>query len=291
MASTNNGLPEGTDAVIEGGGTGGSGGTAGRSGTVNQGGSPSTATNSTGGRTSMTAGDTGTDSLITGQTTDQGRSLGGGSGGSGSGGGDTTGSGGGSDGSNKSGIRGIISTAGTKAKDEATSRARGFVGQGLTSSSATLGNVAGIIEDTVEQIGERLGPQYADYARTASQTIQRYATTLENKDPDELVDDVRGIVRKSPSVALGAAAIIGFGLARLLRAGISESASGSTGTSSDSSSMRSTGGSSSAGSTGGSSTSVSTGASSLTGATSGGASTGTTGGTGGSLAGRTQPKA
>ena len=244
MADTNNGLPEGTDTIIEGGGAGGASGGTGRSGTTNQGGSPSTATNSTGGRTSTTSGDEGTDSLITGSTTDQGRSLGSGNGGAVVGGGNT-GGGSGTGGSNGSGdsssgdgsssssggIRGMLSTAGTKARDEATSRARGFVGQGLTSGSAALGNVASIIEDTVEQIGERLGPQYADYARTASQTVNRYATTLQDKNPDELVDDARELVRKSPGVALAGAAIIGFGLVRLLRAGMPERGSDTAGTS------------------------------------------------------------
>jgi hypothetical protein len=116
----------------------------------------------------------------------------------------------------------------TKAKDEAMGRARGFVGEGLKSGSTTLGSIANIIEDTVEQIGERLGPQYGDYARTASQTIQRYATTLENKDPDELVDDARELIRKSPGVAITGAAILGFGLVRLLKAGMPEESSNGT---------------------------------------------------------------
>ncbi|WP_162789127.1 MULTISPECIES: hypothetical protein [Sphingomonas] len=170
MAEPNNGLPEGTDTILEAGGTG--------------------ASNATGGR-SMTASDRGTDSLITDGTNE-----------------------------NSGGIRGMISTAGTKARDEAATRARGLVSQGLTSGSAALGNVASIIGDTVEQIGERLGPQYADYARSASETVNRYATTLQSKDPDELVDDARELVRKSPGLALAGAAIVGFGLVRLLKAGI-----------------------------------------------------------------------
>jgi len=192
MAEPNNGLPEGTDALIEGAGKGEGQGGTGRSATLNDGGSPSTANNSTGGRTTMTASDQGTDSLITDGTDD--RSSG--------------------------GIRGMISTGATKARDEAATRARGLVSQGLTSGSTALGNVASIIEDTVEQIGERLGPQYADYARTASSTVNRYATTLKDKNPDELVDDARELVRKSPGIALAGAAIVGFGLVRLLKAGV-----------------------------------------------------------------------
>ena len=122
----------------------------------------------------------------------------------------------------------MVGNVTTKAKDEAMGRARGFVGEGLKSGSSTLGNIANIIEDTVEQIGERLGPQYGDYAKTASTTIQRYATTLENKDPDELVDDARALIRKSPAMAITGAAILGFGLVRLLKAGLPEESSNGT---------------------------------------------------------------
>ncbi|GAA4039733.1 hypothetical protein GCM10022281_20750 [Sphingomonas rosea] len=153
-------------------------------------------TRATGGATSLTATDRSTDALV---TTDE----------------DTGSTSGG-------GIRGMISNVSTKARDEAAGRARGFVGDTLKSGSTTLGNISSLIGDTVAQIEEKLGPQYAGYARTASDTVQRYATTLENKNPDELVDDARDLVRKSPAVALAGAAILGFGLVRLLKAGMPE---------------------------------------------------------------------
>lgn len=206
MADTTNKLPEGTDTVIEAGGTGGSSGGTGRSGTGISGGSTSSATNATGGRTSTTSSDTQTDALITGTKGSD----------------EDTGSG------NGGGIRGMVSNVTGKARDEAMGRARGFVGEGLKSSSTTLGNIANIIEETVEQIGDKLGPQYGDYAKSASQTIQRYATTLENKDPDELVDDARALIRKSPTLAITGAAILGFGLVRLLKAGLPEEDSNGT---------------------------------------------------------------
>lgn len=228
MADRNNGLPEGTDTVIEGGGAGGSGGGSGRSGTPLQGGSPSTATNSTGGRTSTTSSDSQTDALITGGASSGAGSTGGstvsanttGSSASGS-----TGSSDDSSGGNGGGIRGMVSNVSTKARDEAANRARGFVGDGLSRGSTTLTNISTLIGDTVEQIEQKLGPQYAGYARSASQSIDRYAQTLANKDPDELVDDARDLVRKSPGVALAGAAILGFGLVRLLKAGMPEEGS------------------------------------------------------------------
>jgi len=201
MADTNNNLPEGTDTVIEAGGIGGGAGGRGRSGTEFAGGNTSSATNATGGRTSMTASDSQTDSLITAGDADVNE---------------------GGDSENSGGIRGMLSNVSTKARDEAAGRARGFVGDTLKSGSTTLTNISTLIGDTVSQIEEKLGPQYAGYARTASQSIDRYAQTLANKDPDELVDDARDLVRKSPGVALAGAAILGFGLVRLLKAGMPE---------------------------------------------------------------------
>lgn len=225
MADTTNKLPEGTDTVIEAGGTGGTGGGSGRSGTGISGGSTSSTTNATGGRTSATAGDTQTDALITGNT---GATTGSSTTGSSTTGSSTIDSTSDSDSTSSGGIRGMVGNVTTKARDEAANRARGFVGEGLKSGSTTLGSIATIIEDTVEQIGERLGPQYGDYAKTASTTIQRYASTLENKDPDELVDDARALIRKSPAVAITGAAILGFGLVRLLKAGMPEESSNGT---------------------------------------------------------------
>jgi hypothetical protein len=206
MADTKSGLPEGTDTIIEGGGIGGSSGGTGRSGTASATNTTSTATNSTGARTGTTDSSDATDALITTRGSDTGSS--------------------GSSGNERQGVRGMISSAGTKLKDEGKNRARGLVSQGLERGSSTLSNISTLVDDTVQQIEERLGPQYGDYARSASQTLNRYANTLQNKDADELVDDAREMIRKSPGVALAGAAIVGFGLVRLLKAGLEESQNG-----------------------------------------------------------------
>jgi hypothetical protein len=204
MADTKSGLPEGTDTIIEGAGTGGSSGGMGRSGTASATNTTSTATNSTGARTGTTDSSDATDALITAGNTDKGSG----------------------DSSERQGVRGMISNAGTKLKDEGKTRARSLVGQGLERGSSTLSNISSIVDDTAQQIADRLGPQYGDYARKTSQALNRYATTLQNKNPDELVDDAREMIRKSPGVALAGAAIVGFGLVRLVKAGLEESQNG-----------------------------------------------------------------
>lgn len=103
---------------------------------------------------------------------------------------------------------------------QAADKARDWVGQGLVSSSDALTSVSRMIADTAEGIDERLGREYGDYARRAAQSIDSTATSLRTKDPEQLIDDTRTFVRKSPGVALAGAAILGFAVARLVKSGL-----------------------------------------------------------------------
>ena len=63
---------------------------------------------------------------------------------------------------------------------------------------------------------EKPGEQYGDYAHKASRSLQETSAKLESKSVEELGEDAREMVRKSPGVAVGVAAVFGFFLARLL---------------------------------------------------------------------------
>ena len=123
------------------------------------------------------------------------------------------------------GVREAIKDGTEKLKSTASDRAMGFVSQGIERSSAALSNVSGLIGDTAANLDERLGAQYGDYARQAAQSIERAAQSLAGKDPEELIDDARAIVRKSPGIALAGAAILGFALVRLVKSGLDSGSS------------------------------------------------------------------
>lgn len=108
-----------------------------------------------------------------------------------------------------------------KLSGQAADKARGFVGQGIERSAEAIANVSKLIGDTASGLDERLGEEYGDYARRAAQSLEGTANRLASKDPDELIDDTRDFVRKSPGVALAGAAIVGFALARLVKSGLS----------------------------------------------------------------------
>ena len=113
-----------------------------------------------------------------------------------------------------------VKTGGGKLSGQAADKARGLVGQGLARSSEAIGSVGKLIGDTATGLDERLGSDYGDYARKAASTLDDVAGRLANKDADELIDDTRQFVRKSPGIALAGAAIVGFALARLVKTGL-----------------------------------------------------------------------
>lgn len=113
-----------------------------------------------------------------------------------------------------------VKTSGSKLADQAAGKTRGLVGQGLERSSEALANVSKLVGDTAAGLDDRLGSEYGDYARKAAGAIENAANSLASKSPDELIDDTRDFVKKSPGIALAGAAVIGFVVARLVKTGL-----------------------------------------------------------------------
>jgi len=101
--------------------------------------------------------------------------------------------------------------------EQAKTRAGELAVEGKKKTSDAIAGLAGMLSDTAPRIDEQLGEKYGDYARTASRSLQEGAAKLDAKSFDELGEDAREFVRKSPGTAIGIAAIAGFLLARLFR--------------------------------------------------------------------------
>jgi hypothetical protein len=123
-------------------------------------------------------------------------------------------------------VREQVRTSRDKLSSQAAEKTRGLVAQGIERGSEALGNVSRLVGDTAEGLDERLGTEYGDYARKAAEAIDSAARKLAQKDADELIDDARTFVQRSPGVAIAGAAIAGFALVRLLKAGLEEGTSG-----------------------------------------------------------------
>lgn len=101
--------------------------------------------------------------------------------------------------------------------EQASKMARDAADSAKARTGTAIQGLARLINDTAETVDTKLGPQYGDYARQAASTVANAAQSLDEKDIDQLLDEARDFVRKSPAVAIGAAAIAGFVLMRLAK--------------------------------------------------------------------------
>lgn len=100
---------------------------------------------------------------------------------------------------------------------QAKDAARGAANSAKNTTGDALHGLSKLISDTAETVDSKLGAQYGDYARRAAEAVSGAAKSLDDKDVDQLAEDARNFVRKSPAVAIGAAAIVGFVLMRMMR--------------------------------------------------------------------------
>ena len=116
------------------------------------------------------------------------------------------------------GVSKLKSEAATLAS-EVGDAAKKAAASGKNKAAEALDGVAKLADDAASKVDEHLGETYGNYARKASAAVSNVATALQGKDIDELVADTRAFVKKSPVVAIGAAAAVGFLLTRLIKVG------------------------------------------------------------------------
>ncbi len=102
-------------------------------------------------------------------------------------------------------------------KEQAGKTAKSAAGVAKKKTGTAMQSLAKLISDTAGTVDAKLGPQYGDYARQAAESVAGAADTLDSKDVDQLMNEARDFVRKSPAVAIGAAAVVGFVLMRLAK--------------------------------------------------------------------------
>ena len=108
----------------------------------------------------------------------------------------------------------------TKYGAQAADRARAFADTGKERATGALDQLSEMLHDAARQVDEKLGAQFGEYARTAAGQVSSLSDQIKAKDVDALVDDARDYVRKSPAIAIGIAAALGFVVARLVQSGV-----------------------------------------------------------------------
>ena len=113
-----------------------------------------------------------------------------------------------------------------KFANDAGDKAKAAAEDGKTRAGGALSELAAMLHEAAGTVDEKVGDQYGQYARSAADAVANFSKSLQSKQVDELIDEARDFVKKSPAVAIGTAAAIGFVLARLVKAGLDEPADG-----------------------------------------------------------------
>ena len=107
-------------------------------------------------------------------------------------------------------------------RSQATDRARGFADDGKARATSLLDDFSEVIDEAAQAIDRKFGADYADYANRASGAVSGLADKVRSKTVDDLIDDTREFVRKSPGIAIGIAAVAGFLLVRVIKTGLDD---------------------------------------------------------------------
>ncbi|GAA0325000.1 hypothetical protein GCM10009087_39130 [Sphingomonas oligophenolica] len=114
----------------------------------------------------------------------------------------------------------LIKDSAAKLTKEAGDKARAYAEEGKTRAGGVLDELARMMNEAAGTVDEKLGEQYGQYARSAAGGVSDFSDSLKAKKLDDLIEDARDFVKKSPAVAIGTAAALGFVLVRLIKSGL-----------------------------------------------------------------------
>ena len=107
-------------------------------------------------------------------------------------------------------------------RGQAGGKLRGFADDGKGKATGLLDDFSEVITDAARSVDQRFGEDYGEYAHRAAGAVSSFADNLRAKSVDDIVDDTRQFIRKSPGIAIGIAAVAGFALMRVIKTGLDE---------------------------------------------------------------------
>jgi len=108
----------------------------------------------------------------------------------------------------------------TNLRGEARGRIRGYADDGKAKATGLLDDFSEVITEAARSVDDKFGADYGEYAHKAAGAVSSFADKMRVKSVDDIVDDTRDFVRKSPGIAIGIAAIAGFALMRVIKTGL-----------------------------------------------------------------------
>lgn len=113
--------------------------------------------------------------------------------------------------------RGVLSTAEEKARELAEAKKR--------EAAEQVDSVAKVVDSVAEQVESAI-PQAGSYVRGVAEEIHRVSSSLRESSVDDLMDEARRFAQARPGLVLAGAVVLGFGLARFLKASADRRADG-----------------------------------------------------------------
>ncbi len=102
---------------------------------------------------------------------------------------------------------------------KAASSVQSLVGDSKAQVASTLSGLSETVRDIAVKLDGNGAAPLAGYVHSAANSVAGWATSVENKSVDELVDDARSLVRANPALAVALAVTTGFVVARIARSG------------------------------------------------------------------------
>lgn len=113
---------------------------------------------------------------------------------------------------------GKLRSEATRLKSEAGVKARSAAEEGKFKAADTLGNVSQATRDAAEKLKGGNADALAGLVATAADSIEGFAKRMREKSVDDMIDDTREMIRRSPVVVIAVAAAVGFLVSRFLKA-------------------------------------------------------------------------
>jgi len=88
-----------------------------------------------------------------------------------------------------------------------------------------LSNVANALRQTGENLESQNEDTFGQYARAAADQLEQFSNTLQNKNMNELLNEVQGFARRQPELFIAGSLAAGFLLGRFLKSSGSRTAS------------------------------------------------------------------
>ena len=111
----------------------------------------------------------------------------------------------------------VKQAAGALAAD-ASKQAKGFARNQIEAGADLLGNIGRSVTAAADTL-ETDAPQIAGFVRDVASSVSDFSNAIRGQSPEALLDTASSYVRQNPALVLGAAAVCGFALTRLLQGG------------------------------------------------------------------------